>query len=256
MKRLHGFIFCLALICYSKPVQSQIDVSGKWQRLSNTGPLAIEFKANGSMEVDLDNDGFSDFVSSYKLTGDTISFKDQTGQSCLDEATYKLYQTPYYMSLDLIQDDCQGRVKTTLGIWTRPNFKELIEELNNKISDDPEKAELRLSRARMYLALGKPQEARLDLDFYLKANPDDISALINRAGTRFPKDLKGVIHDCSQALDLDYTNKNAWFLRGLAKYTSGMEQEGCADFDAAIGYGFTVLRIAEENRCAIYWKKE
>ena len=41
---------------------------------------------------------------------------------------------------------------------------------------------------------------------------------INRAATRFPYGLKGIIYDCNKAIAIDSTDKNAYFLRGLANY--------------------------------------
>jgi tetratricopeptide (TPR) repeat protein len=150
---------------------------------------------------------------------------------------------------------CNGRVKMTMGYWTKPDFEELIEGLSQKITES-ENPDMNLNRGRIYLALGKSNEARSDLDVYLKQNPNDALALINRAGTRFPTDMNGVINDCSKAITLDPVNKNAFFLRGLARYEMGNKKQACEDFSKAIDLGFSILRIAEEHRCAAFWKND
>lgn len=256
MKKIGSLILILFMLTPNLLAQDSISLIGQWIRMTPNGPMAFDFKSDGSIAVDMGNDGSVDVIAHYRIQNDTVYFEDKEGQMCQDNATYKVYQTDYYTSFDLIKDECNGRVKTTMGFWTKPDFSQLLQDLGNQITADPVDQAVYLNRARIYMALGKSNDAKADFDKYLAACPNDARALINRAGTRFPLDLTGVIADCSKALDIDPTNKKAWFLRGLAKYESGLEEEGCADFDAAIGYGFTILRIAEESRCAIYWKKE
>lgn len=142
-----------------------------------------------------------------------------------------------------------------MGFWTKPNFRELLAELSQKISTN-KNPDLNLTRARIYLALGKSKEAKADLDVYLKQNPNDARALVNRAGTRFPADMKGAVGDCNKAIVLEPDNKNAYFLRGLAKYELGEKEQACDDFSRAIELGFSILQIAEEQRCAGIWDLE
>jgi tetratricopeptide (TPR) repeat protein len=59
--------------------------------------------------------------------------------------------------------------------------------------------------------------------------------------------------DCNKAISLEPDNKNAYFLRGLARYELGEQEEGCEDFNKAIELGFSVLRIAEQEKCIDYW---
>jgi tetratricopeptide (TPR) repeat protein len=98
-----------------------------------------------------------------------------------------------------------------------------------------------------------PHKARPDFDAYLAKDSSDARALINRAATRFPNDLAGVVADCNQALRIDPDNKNGYFLRGLARYDLGEKQEACEDFERAIALGFSILRMAEQERCGGYW---
>jgi Tfp pilus assembly protein PilF len=128
-------------------------------------------------------------------------------------------------------------------------------ELSAKLSEtaDPE---LNLTRARIYLATGNPANARADLDVFIQHNNSNARAYINRAGTRFPADMKGVISDCDKAIELEPGNKNAWFLRGLARYELGEKEKACADFSQAIELGFSILRIAEEHRCHEFWQEQ
>jgi hypothetical protein len=227
-------------------------IEGKWVRLTQSGPVCLEFKETGIVEVDFGIDGTIDVVSKYEMRNDTIFFTDKKGEMCPEPGIYKLEISDCYAAFDLVDDLCNGRIKMTMGFWTKPNFEELLNNLTQKISET-ENSELYLSRARINLALGKSFEAKADLDVYLQQNPNDARALINRAGTRFPDDMKGVVADCSKAIELEPENKNAWFLRGLAHWELGFKEKACADFTRAIELGFSILRIAEEQRCSEYW---
>ena len=229
------------------------NLPGKWVRMSQTGPVALALKNDGVVEVDFGNDKSVDVLTDYEIDKDTIKFSDNEGALCPEPGIYKFQKNDYYISFDFIDDMCNGRTKMTMGFWTKLNFEELLDELSKKISET-QNVESNLTRARIYLALGKSAEARKDLDIYLKENPDDSHALINRAGTRFPADMKGVIDDCNKAIDLDAGNKNAFFLRGLAFYELRQKEKACDDFSRAIELGFSILKIAEEYRCSEYWE--
>jgi tetratricopeptide (TPR) repeat protein len=231
------------------------DITGKWVRIGQNGPVAFNFKEEGTVEADFGNDQSVDAVSRYELSGDTIRFVDQGIQMCEGSGEYMVYQTDYYISLDLINDDCSGRVKTTMGFWTRPWFNDFLQSLESEI-EETQNPELYLHRARIYLATGMIKQAKDDFDKYLLTDTLDARVYVNRAGTRFPDDLSGVISDCNRAISLDPTNKNAYFLRGLALYESGEEEQGCQDFSRAIELGFSVLLIAEQERCVDYWGKD
>ena len=57
------------------------------------------------------------------------------------------------------------------------------------------------------------QMAKDDFDRYLLNDTLDARVYLNRAGTRFPDDLKGVVLGCNKAISLDPNNNNAYFLR-------------------------------------------
>lgn len=255
IKLLITAAFCFVTFLLQAQQNSTISLEGKWVRMTQTGPVAIDFKNNGKVEVDFGNDQTVDVVTEYKIENNSIIFTDTDGAMCPEPGEYKLIKTENYMAFDLIDDMCNGRIKMTMGFWTKPNFDELLTKLNQKISanEDPN---LKLARARIYLALGKSKDAKADFDIYLNENPNDARALINRAGTRFPSDMEGVINDCNKAIALDSGNKNAYFLRGLAKYELGEKEKACEDFSRAIELGFSILRIAEEQQCAEYWKNK
>ncbi len=230
-------------------------IPGKWVRMTQSGPVGLEFHSDGTIEVDFGIDGTVDVVSKYKIQNDTIFFNDEKGEMCPEPGVYKMDVANCYAAFDLIDDMCNGRIKMTMGFWTKPNFEELLRELTQKISET-ENPELYLKRARIALALGKSGEAKTDLNVYLQQNPNDARALINRAGTRFPNDMEGVISDCNKAIGLEPENKNAWFLSGLANWELGFKEIACADFTRAIELGFSILRIAEEQRCSEYWDRK
>ena len=106
------------------------------------------------------------------------------------------------------------------------------------------------------MATGMTQKAKEDFDNYLLIDTLNSRVFLNRAGTRFPNDLSGVVSDCNKAISLEPDNKNAYFLRGLARYELGEKEQGCEDFSKAIELGFSVLRIAEQEKCIDYWDKE
>lgn len=230
------------------------NILGKWVRIGHTGPIGFDFKEDGKIEGDFGNDGTVDIIAQYELSGDTIRFIDKEGQMCEGNGLYKIYQTEYYLAFDLIEDNCGGRIKSTLGYWTKPDFSNLIKKLGQEIENSP-KPELYLNRARIYLAIGKSNQAKADLDTYLSSDTTNADAYINRAGTRFPNDLEGVVLDCNKAIGLEPNNKNAFFLRGLARYDLGEEEQACSDFSKAIELGFSVLRIAEQEKCAEFWNE-
>ena len=255
-------IFMIVLFFACKPGKQQDEqatnppdqtLSGKWVRMGQMGAISFNFREDGLVEGDFGNDQTVDVVSKYELSGDTVKFIDEEGQMCEGYGLYKVFQTEYYVSFDLIDDECGGRISTTMGFWTRPEFNDFIQTLDEKIAQSPA-PELYLDRARIYLATGMSQQAKADFDTYLLTDTLDAKVYINRAGTRFPNDLEGVVTDCNKAISLDPGNKNAYFLRGLARYELGEHEQGCEDFSKAIELGFSVLRIAEQERCRDYWE--
>jgi tetratricopeptide (TPR) repeat protein len=256
--------FWLALMCLGALAQSQQGeksvpsdlekiLEGEWVRISHFGPISMHFKTDGTVEGDLGRDNSVDVVSSYTIENNTLTFRDLSGVSCPGKGIYEVQTSDYYLSLDLITDDCGGRLRSTMGFWVRPDFADRMEPLSEKIavSANPDNY---INRARMYMAIGKSEEAKQDLDQYIKHDSSDARAYINRAGTQFPSDMKGVVMDCNRALNLDPDSKNAYFLRGLARYQMGKKKEACDDFHKAIELGFTVLKEAEKARCLEFWK--
>ena len=195
-----------------KQVVDEFDntIVGKWVRIGQTGPISFDFKENGLVEGDFGNDQTIDIVAKYELSGDTIKFIDKEGKMCQDAGLYKVYQTKYYVSFDLIDDECGGRIKTTMGFWTKPNFNDFIKTLDEKIAKSPS-PDLYLNRARIFLATGMTNKAKDNFDNYLLTDTLDARVYINRAGTRFPNDLNGVVFDCNKAILLDPNNKKPYF---------------------------------------------
>lgn len=228
-------------------------VLGKWVRMGPSGPISLEFKNDGAVEVNFGNDKTVEVVTEYEVRNDTISFRDKKGLMCPGTGVYKMYHGNHYISFDLIQDNCSGRIKSTMGFWTKPDFGDYLKKLDQEIADT-KKPSLYLNRARIYLALGNSKKAKADLDVYISQNKTDARAYINRAGTRFPDDMKGVLSDCEKAIKLEPTNKNAYFLKGLALYQLGEKERACKSFSKAIKLGFSILRIAEQEKCVEFWK--
>ncbi len=229
-------------------------IEGKWFRNGHQGATSLSFKNDGLVEVDFGNDSYVDVVTQYKLNNDTITFIDKEGKMCPGSGVYKIYQTDYYVAFDLIADDCGGRIKTTMGFWTKPEYEKLLAILNKEIKDSGALKSY-LNRARLYMALGKSPLAKKDFDKYIASDSLNARVYVNRAGTQFPNDMEGALYDCNKAISLDPDNKNAYFLRGLANYELGNEKEGCEDFSKAIELGFSVLKSAEYEKCSKYWEE-
>lgn len=235
--------------------QMQQQLDGVWIKFGPAGILTLEFKENGIVETDLGNDGSIDVVSKYEFSSDTVVFTDLKGKTCPGEGKYLMNLRDEYVAFDLVADSCAGRIRNTMGFWTRPNFQELIKELDQKIEDNPV-PDLLLTRARVYMASGQSQNAKASLDRYIQLDSTNARAYINRASTRFPRDMQGAVEDCNRAVALEPDYKNVYFLRGLALYSLGKKEEACADFSTAIDLGFTILRQAEKSKCAAYWEAE
>lgn len=231
---------------------SDTTVLGVWLHMSPIGPMKIYFKENGVVEIDLGDDNSVDVVSSYSIKSDTIEFVDDDGKSCPLPGVYKMYHRGYTVSFDVLDDVCNGRIKTTSGFWVRPNHKEQISELSSLIEKTGD-IEFVLHRGRMYLALGRSELAKNDFDSYLEKDSTNAKVYIHRAATRFPHGYKGIVYDCSKAIALNPTDKNAFFLRGLGYYGLGEKQKGCDDFQKSIDLGFEILKEAEYDKCKDYW---
>jgi tetratricopeptide (TPR) repeat protein len=253
------FYLLLAFITgWIYPIQNpgrtdRMDITGRWVRIGPAGPMALNFKSDGLVEGDFGNDSTIEIVSEYSIRGDHISFSDKEGVACPEPGKYKIHLSKYYLSFDLIEDNCAGRLRTTMGFWVRPDFDDLLTELSDEIASDADPEDF-LNRARMYMAIGRSGEARQDLDQYIKHDSSDARVFVNRAGTRFPDDMQGAVEDCSRALALEPDNKNAYFLRGLASYELGQKERACKDFSKAIDLGFVILKEAEYEKCAEYWE--
>ena len=243
----------LVLFGRGTAMAADIDITGKWVRIGQMGPIALEFKADGLVEGDFGNDKTVEIVSGYNIRGSEITFEDREGAACPEPGRYKVYTSEYYISFDLIEDNCAGRLKSTMGFWVRPDFKDRLDELSEKIAGDAQPEDY-LNRGRIHMATGKPDLAGKDFDEYIKHNPSDARVFVNRAGTRMNKDLEGAIGDCNRAIELQPDNKNAYFLRGLASYGLGKKEEACEDFYRAIELGFEILKEAEYEKCAEFWK--
>lgn len=261
MKSLIALFSILILSSYpnicvnADSIDASKSLIGKWVRIGTSGPIAMEFKEGGIVEVDFGNDGSVDVSSTYQLSEQGVTFNDEEGAMCHEPGEYQLKLNEYYVSFDLVKDNCGGRIKSTMGFWTKPEFKQLINNLNAEIAAEP-KPELLLSRARIFMAVGDSPRSLADLDKYIEQIDTNSMAFLNRAATQMPSDFSGVVADCNKSIQLDPDNKNTYFLRGLARYELGEREQACADFEKAIQLGFSVLRMAEQQKCQQFWEKK
>lgn len=255
------YIFMMVMICSVKAVlpeskknQPEDSLTGKWIRKGPAGEIALTFMKDNKVEVDFGNDQTTEVIAQFDRKENVITFTDNEGSMCPEPGKYKIDQSTYYIAFDVLNDDCGGRVKATMGFWTNPDYEKLLSELDEKIKNSTDPLPY-LHRGRLYMAIGDAEKARKDFDAFIALDSENARVFTNRAGTKFPGDMKGVIDDCNKALQLDPDEKNAYFLRGLAKYQMGHKKEGCMDFKKAIDLGFTVLETAEKQRCEEYWDK-
>jgi hypothetical protein len=246
-------IIPMCVTAHKPAVTDEPDISGNWVRIGPAGPFVLHFKTNGLVEGDFGNDQTIEIISAYSIEGDQVTFHDREGVTCPEPGVYRIHVTDYYMALDLIGDHCAGRLRSTMGFWVRPEFKEMLTELSAKIDASADPVDY-LTRARMLMAIGEPERARQDFDRYINYDSTDAHVYVNRAGARMPDDLQGVVDDCNKAIVLEPDNRNAYFLRGLALYGLGREEKACADFFRAIELGFEVLKEAEYEKCSTFWK--
>lgn len=233
-------------------VSSKNFFQGKWVRMSPNGPISIYFTADGKVKTDIGDNRSTDVISQYRVTNDTIEFFDEKGKACPESGLYKIYDRGYSISFDVLNDECNGRIKSTMGFWVRPNHQKLLSELNLKIRNS-DSIEHVLHRGRIYLALGKSKLAKQDFDLYLAKDSLNSKVFIHRAATRFPNDFEGVFLDCNRSIAIDSTDKNAFFLRGIALYELGKKQQACNDFKKAIELGFTILKEVKKENCEAFW---
>lgn len=233
-------------------VPDNSSILGIWKRMSPQGPMSIHFKKDGVLEIDLGDDNSMDVLSNYEVVNDTITFYDHEGKTCPNSGTYRFYNRGFTIAFDVLDDLCNGRVKSTSGFWVRSNHQEQLSELSAAIKSSNDSS-LVLHRGRMYLALGRSKLAKKDFDSYIKTDTTNAKVFVHRAATRFPMGLTGIVSDCTKAIALDPNEKYAYFLRGIAYYGLEEKQKGCDDFQKAIDLGFEILKEAEYDKCRNYW---
>ena len=123
--------------------------------------------------------GENKVISKYATTNNVITIVDKEGYSCDKPGEYIIDNDDYYLSIDLLKDDCDGRIITTIGYWTRSNFKELISNLDSLINISPNNKDYYLSRARINMAIGRPNLAISDLDKYILIDSSNGEAFLS-----------------------------------------------------------------------------
>lgn len=231
------------------------EIMGEWLRMTYNGPVRINFKADGVVEYDFGNTKKIDVTSTYQLKQDTIIFMDKEGDTCPEKGVYTIDVNKHYLAFSPVDDNCGGRLKKVSAFWVKPDHKKSLNELNSRISKT-NSTKARLNRARIYMAMNQPKKAKPDFDYYINHEDANARVYVNRASTRFPDDMKGVIEDCNTAINIDPKNKNAYFLKGLALFDMGEKEKACESFKNAIESGFSILKVAEKARCAEYWDEE
>lgn len=236
-------------------VDLQKSILGKWVRQAPGAIASLTFKEDNRVEIDMMQDGSIEVTSNYVIDGNALKITDLKGQTCPGSGEYDVKIGTHYLGVDMTLDSCFGRVRTIMGFWTRPNYKDIIIDLDQEI-EKTNNPELILERARVYVALGKAPEARADFEAYVKTDSTDAYVFMNLAGTCFPYDFPGVIKYSNKAIELDPEDKNSYFMRGLAKFEMGQQEGGCDDIQRAIDLGFNFIAPAISSQCNEIWEKQ
>ncbi|MDG1900769.1 MAG: hypothetical protein P8I80_00925 [Bacteroidales bacterium] len=240
----------------SEDHNEELNINGNWVRIGQSGPIRIAFTESGFVKTDFGNDNMYEVISKYATTNNVITIVDKEGYSCDKPGEYIIDNDDYYLSIDLLKDDCDGRIITTIGYWTRSNFKELISNLDSLINISPNNKDYYLSRARINMAIGRPNLAISDLDKYILIDSSNGEAFLNRAAVKLADDTKGAISDCEISISINPNDKNAYLILGLAQYKYGMIEDACFNYKKSIDLGLTYLANAQYINCEDYWKTQ
>ncbi|MBT4060714.1 MAG: tetratricopeptide repeat protein [Lentimicrobiaceae bacterium] len=250
------FLILLSFGCsntISEVNNEEPNIIGNWVRIGQSGPIRMSFTESGFLKTDFGNDNMYEVISKYTTTNNVITIVDKEGYSCDKPGLYNVDNDDYYLSMDLLKDSCNGRVMTTIGYWTRPNFKELISNLDSLINISPNRKDYYLSRARINMAIGMPNLAISDLDKYILIDSSNGEAFLNRAAIKLTNDTRGAIADCEISIAINPNDKNAYLMLGLAQYKSGMIEDACLNYKKSIDLGLTYLTDNQYEDCKDYW---
>jgi tetratricopeptide (TPR) repeat protein len=140
-------------------------------------------------------------------------------------------------------DEHRGYFDLGLAYFGAKKFQESIDSLSRYLDfflsfDDMSVGHF--ARARVYMALNKGPEALSDLNYSLKANPDNVAALLYRGAVKseMTKDFAGAIPDLSEFIRRaeadDRLLPQAYFERGVANAGLKNHTEAVDDFTSAI----------------------
>ncbi len=223
----------------------QSEIMGQWLKTGDWGMYSISFKSNQKLQADFNNDSNPEMVSAYHIKGDTLFIKDIQSQGCPNTGRYLIEKNNYCLSLKMIQDNCNGRINVILGYWVRDDFRQIIQQLQQK-QDAAKYKQL----AKIYIAISQIDTAMQYLNTYLQHDSTDVQVLLDRASVLFMNgQYSKTIKDCNRVHELKPENHRVYALRGMAYKNLGLMGAACKDLKKAVKYGYTNLQKIASEMC-------
>jgi tetratricopeptide (TPR) repeat protein len=243
---LFSFLF---LFFYPAKGQKQTDlqskIMGEWLKTGDWGMYSITFTANHKLQADFNNDSNPEMVSEYQIQHDTLFIKDVQSQGCPGTGRYLIEKNKYCLSLKMIQDNCNGRINVILGYWVRDDFRQTIQQLQQK-QDSTKYKEL----AKIYIAISEIDTAMQYLNTYLQHDSADVQVLLDRASVLFMNgQYNKTIKDCNRVQEISPGNHRVYALRGMAYKNLGLLGAACKDLKKAVDFGYTNLQKITSQVC-------
>jgi tetratricopeptide (TPR) repeat protein len=145
----------------------------------------------------------------------------------VEQATQRIGREP--RNADLLVK--RGELYRQLRRW-----QDALADYDRARTLDPALTEIPFYRARLWLEAGRPRDARLELDSYLKTQPDHVEALITRAkASAALKDYRPSIVDYTRAIDLSpRPNPDSYIERAAIQELAGLADEAIGGLDGGI----------------------
>jgi len=128
--------------------------------------------------------------------------------------------------------------------------QEAIEEYNQAIRSNPDRAESYFNRGFFYQKNGQGELAIMDFDETIRIDPQFIKAYRNRAYSYLNKGYYDqAVADCTKAINLDSKDFVSLLNRGVAYKLQGNEGKAIVDFEKVIASSDNaqVIKMAKQN---------
>ncbi|MBN1756379.1 tetratricopeptide repeat protein [bacterium] len=217
-KLLAILILTLALLSCSKKREeteqhSSVWVVGTWVKTTEDAEIPIlilKLKPDSTFGADMIDDDELEVYGTYSVKGNVMTFTDKGGDyACLNkQGIYEVLGFEDELILKLLEDPCAGRGEQMKGTWI--NLQRYQREIDR-------------------------------FTLLIQNNPLNAAFYENRATYRglFLKDLDGAMEDYNKAIELNPNFAQAYFNRGLARYSIQDKEGACQDWHTALELGFS-----------------